>query len=882
MSKMLVTENDDEKKRSSILPRLTQHHEKIIRFLFKKPGKMTKYVPEEYLHAYKKLYTLLSEELGESLPLHPNYLGDNDLARTIYEKKYYLKDPEGNLLEKRPEDVFLRLASFIAAVETDEHLQIKWARTFYEIMYQGYFMPGGRVIAGAGDLFRLKTLANCFVSTISDDSIEGIYQAAMEAARTYSYGGGIGIDISVLRPKDTPVHNAADRSTGAVSFMELYSLTTGLIGQAGRRGALMLMLDVKHPDSFDFIRVKQVSNWTTKQITQQCQWSGTFNSSQIAVIEKAVRENTQVRFANISLKITDEFMVAVEEAKKYPRCWLLYETTRNPRMEAYQDPQGELHYSQGIPSKEIESQRLIKVFSSFDELRHYVAEHFDVELSEKEVLDPYKRDVHGDYFIISALEDASPLEASREAPTSNHKKNLTTRYFIRQSGDFLLYFAMPQTGEIRRLVNALDLWNEFIASNYRTAEPGMVFWDRMSRYSPSNYVGRPITCTNPCAEVPLEDGGACNLGSINLSRMVDDGYTDEARINWDRLRMTVTAAVRLLDNVVTWNEYLNPLEKQREAARETRRLGLGIMGIADMLNQLSLEYDSQEALILMDRVMRFITNVAFQTSAQLAGEKGPSPIFDHDAYLQCPFYHEALTEETREMIREQGLRNIAIMSIAPTGSISNIILGFKHEDTHYIGVSGGIEPIFALYYTRRSESFDNRLFNVFHPTVQAYLEMKGLQEAGQAARSEEELRQLLPPHFFRTAHHVRPEFRIKMQATCQKYIDHSISSTINLPEDVHPETLSKIYFMAWKEGLKGVTIYRAGSRFPILSVDGEKTEFQRFREKIFVVRDKKTGKSFEITGDEPIVLSDGTLSTIYHLAKEKKIFNGLEMPELKE
>ena len=862
MSETLFS-GDAVKTHSNKMQGSNSHYEEIIKFLFEKPGKMVKRIPKKYLKSYKKLYLLLSQELGTKLPEHSNYLGNNELARTIYERKYYLKDPKGRLLEKRPEDVFLRLATFIAAVESSEDLQIHWAKKFYGVMYHGYFIPGGRVIAGAGDLLRLKTLANCFVSTIPDDSIEGIYQAAMEAARTYSYGGGIGIDMSVLRPKDTPVHNAADRSTGAVSFMELYSLTTGLIGQAGRRGALMLMLDVKHPDAFEFIRVKQVPNWITKQVTQQCQWSGEFTEEQLRTIEKTVRENTQIRFANISLKITDEFMAAVNEAKSYPSSWLLYETIRVPRKDAYQNPQEGLHYSQGIPSKDISVDKLIKVFSSFAELQQYVEDQFGVELDKNDVMNPKQRDVHGDYFISTSLDSLEDLGSS--------STDVTRRYFIRRAGDFMLYFAMSQTGEIRRLVNALDLWNEFIASNYRTAEPGMVFWDRMTRYSPSNYVGRPITCTNPCAEVPLEDGGACNLGSINLSRMVDDGYTDKARINWDRLKSTVATAVRLLDNVVTWNEYLNPLEKQRVAARETRRLGLGIMGIADMLNQLGLAYDSPEALTLMDRVMSIITNTAFQTSSQLAVEKGPSPIFNFEAYAQCPFYKEALTEETKAMIKENALRNIAIMSIAPTGSISNIVLGFEHDDRHYIGVSGGIEPIFALYYTRRSESFDNQFFKVFHPTVQAYLDLKGLQQASQSARSEEDLRQLLPAHFFRTAHHVKPEFRVKMQAVCQKYIDHSISSTINLPEDVHPEMLSRIYFMAWKEGLKGVTVYRAGSRFPILSVEGQKTEFQKFKEKTFVIRDKTAEKIFEVSGDEPIVLPDGSLTTIYHLVKEHRV-----------
>ena len=162
---------------------------------------------------------------------------------------------------------------------------------------------------------------------------------------------------------------------------------------------------------------------------------------------------------------------------------------------------------------------------------------------------------------------------------------------VRQSGDFLLYFDSHCTNEVRKLIKARDIWDQFVEGNYKTAEPGLIFWTTMSKYSPSNYVGKPIICTNPCAEVPLEDGGACNLGSLNLSRFVTDGYTPEAKINWDMLAESTSILVSFLDNVVTWNEDLNALEKQRIAAKETRRLGLGVMGIADMLNQLGIGYD---------------------------------------------------------------------------------------------------------------------------------------------------------------------------------------------------------------------------------------------------------------------------------------------------
>ena len=426
---------------------------------------------------------------------------------------------------------------------------------------------------------------------------------------------------------------------------------------------------------------------------------------------------------------------------------------------------------------------------------------------------------------------------------------------IRQSGDFMLYFNNEDTGEIKQLVKARSIWDEFVEGNYKTAEPGLIFWSTMSDYSPSNYVGRPIVSTNPCAEVPLEDGGACNLGSLNLSRFVIDGYQNNARINWDQLAESSQLLVRFLDNVVTWNEDLNALEKQRQAAKETRRLGLGVMGIADMLNQLGLSYDSDDAIDCIEQVMGFITNASYQASAMIAKEKAPSPIFNLDGYTQCPFYQEALNDETKNLIAKNGLRNIAIMSIAPTGSISNIVLGYEINGKNYIGVSGGVEPIFALSYTRRSESFNKR-FKVFHATVQAYMDLMDIENSA----SEEDS---LPDYFFRTAHTVIPEKRVKIQGVIQKYIDHSISSTINLPEDVEPEVISDIYFMAWQKKLKGVTIYRDGSRFPILSVDNKLTPFQAYKDKKFeIVNDE--GENVEVRGDYVIKNEYGRLTTLYH------------------
>ena len=822
-----------------------------IESMFRHQGKTVNIIGKNRTKIYQELYKDITElQANNELPVHDNYLGDNELAQNLYKKKYFLKDLNSELIEKKPEDVFKRLSSFIATVEGTKAKQKKWASKFYEELFQGRFIPGGRVLAGAGDLYRLKTLANCFVTKIDRDEIDSIYKAAFECARTYSYGGGIGVDISSLRPKDSIVHNAADSSTGAVSFMELYSLTTGLIGQSGRRGALMLTIDIKHPDIEHFLRVKKVPNWVTNQIVDQCNWSGRFDNKELETIKKQVMENTQVRFANISVKTSDEFMQAVDEQKKYNKGeFLIYQKKKNNILKNAPQDIDNVHYSINIPAKEISDYELKESFATFAQMKNWLERKYNVSITKSKFNNVNNRDVFGD---ISLELDNEDFDIA-----------------IRQSGDFMLYFSSEQTGEIRRMVKARDIWDQFIEGNYKTAEPGIIFWSTMSKYSPSNYVGRPIICTNPCAEVPLEDGGACNLGSLNLSCFVENGYEADAKINWDQLAESTAILVRFLDNVATWNEDLNALEKQRIAAKETRRLGLGIMGIADMLNQLGLAYDSDEGIAIITQVMEFITNAAYQASASLAGEKGASSIYLEEDYMKCPFIDEALSHETQNLIRENGIRNIAIMSIAPTGSISNIVKGIELDGKNYIGVSGGVEPIFALYYTRRTESFKkNEFYKVFHSSVQAYIDKMDLNEDVAAANN---ITEVLPDYFLRTAHKVEPEKRVDIQGVIQKYIDHSISSTINLPEDVQPEVISDIYLKAWKNNLKGVTIYRDGSRFPILSTETNLTEFQQFKENEYQISLEEGEEAITVTGEEIIKLPDGTLTTVYHYMKNSSL-----------
>lgn len=816
---------------------------KKMELMFEHKSKLSAMVDSSVINHYKEVYFYLFEKIQSgALPSHSDYFCSNELAENIYKKKYYLKDLKNTqVIEEKAEDVFMRLAAYIASVEPTPKLREKYAEEFYLDLYEGYYLPGGRVIAGAGDLYRLKTLANCFVSTISEDSIEGIYKAAYEAARTYSYGGGIGIDISQLRPKNSKVHNAADNSTGAVSFMELYSMTTGLIGQSGRRGALMLTIDVKHPDIIDFIQVKKDPNWVTKQIMDRLKYSGMFNEAQLKEAQKNVIENTQVRFANISIKVSDEFMAAVEEQNLYGKDKILVYKKKTKSGPVLGRSTDNYNYAYGISEKNLKDYELMEKFNAIDDLNDYLITNNFHQISLESLKDVTNRDFNGDFILSS---DSSKYDVA-----------------IRFSGDFMTYYHSKSVGELKKLYKARDIWNAFIEGNYKTAEPGLIFWSEMTKYSPSNYVGRPIACTNPCGEVPLEDGGACNLGSINLSRMVKNGYTSEARVDWDLLAKTSSNVTRFLDNVVWWNETLNALEKQRDSAHTTRRIGVGVMGIADLFNQLGMEYDCDEALILLEKIMNHIAQNSYMASSLISKEKGPAPCYDYNKYKENPFFKEVIREDVKDLIHKHGIRNIAILSIAPTGTISNAICGFKRGDKNYIGVSGGIEPVFALYYNRRSENL-NRSFKVFHSTAQAYIDMKGLNEKMENVQTEEELRKVIPAHFFRTAHYITADMRVKLQGVAQKYVDHSISSTVNLSEDIDPEVISEIYLKAWKNKLKGITVYRDGSRFPILSVEGKETEFQKFKFKKFKVKDGDEERI--VSGDEILVTSQGRLTTIYH------------------
>nr|WP_312983133.1 adenosylcobalamin-dependent ribonucleoside-diphosphate reductase [Clostridioides sp.] len=513
-----------------------------------------------------------------------------------------------------------------------------------KLIRQKRFLFAGRILANRG-LYKAGkkvTYSNCYVIEPPHDSIEGIFDTAKKLARTFSYGGGVGIDISKLRPKGALVNNAAKHTTGAVSFMDLYSLTTGLIGQRGRRGALMISMDVNHPEIEEFIDVKTDLEKVTK--------------------------------ANISVKITDEFMKAVKERK------------------------------------------------SFD-----------------------------------------------------------CKFYVETTGETIV-----------KTVDAYKLFNKLVKNNWDYAEPGILFWDRIENH---NFMSEDDTFSfagvNPCAEEPLPSGGSCLLGSINLSEFVIQPFGDHATFDINKLKSCVRESVVALNDVLDEGLNLHPLEEQRDSVGKYRQIGLGVMGIADMLIKMSIKYGSDESLELCEIIAKTILNESVKQSALIAKEYGPFSEYKYEKISKSKFYIENLDDEAKELVEKYGLRNSQLLTIPPTGSISTMI-----------GISGGIEPMFNLSYIRKTESLHDEdvYYKVYTPIVKEFMDIKGITD-------EEDL-----PDFFVTAMNIDYNGRIKMQQVWQKYVDASISSTINIPFETTVEDVFNIYMDAWEAGLKGVTIFRDGCK----------------------------------------------------------------------
>lgn len=514
------------------------------------------------------------------------------------------------------------------------------------------FLFAGRILANRGTE-NSGTLSNCYVLSVKD-SIESIYDTAGKMAVTYKAGGGVGVDITPLAPKGAKVNNAAKTTSGAVSFIELFTTTTGLIGQAGRRGALMVSIACDHPDIEDFIKLK-------------------------TDVDKATS-------ANLSIRVTDDFMRAVEN----------------------------------------------------DE-------------------------------------------------------------------DWFCAFTRKETNEcVHKVFKAKDLFKIFCDANYDYGEPGLLFWDMIERYNMLNtYPNFKFAGVNPCAEECLPDGGACLLGSINLSEYVKSDMT----FDYAMFKNDVATCIRALDDVQVEGLELHPLEIQRKTARDWRQLGLGIMGLGDMLIKMNVRYGSEESLELCDKIGDVLAKTAIETSMQMGEERGSFPMFKEKYTYASEFYKAHMAG-----VECKAMRNSQLLCIAPTGSISTML-----------GISGGIEPLYALEYERTTKSLHggDMTYKVI-PDIVQYARDKGLNN-GLVCATEIDYKK-----------------RINMQSVWQKHIDSSISSTVNLPKDFPKEKIADLYMRAWDAGLKGITVFRDGcKRAGILTT--EKTDEVLETDIIGIRRTVRTG-----------------------------------------
>lgn len=524
-----------------------------------------------------------------------------------------------------------------------------------DLICQKKFLFGGRILSNRGlqNQGKKVSLSNCYVITPPEDNIESIFACAAKLARTYSYGGGCGVDISGLSPRGAKINNAAKETSGSTSFMELYSLVTELIGQNGRRGALMISIDCSHPDVEDFIEIKTDLEKITK--------------------------------ANISIRISREFMEAVKNNEP-----------------------------------------------------------------------------------------------------------------------FLLHFTRQETGEqIRKKVNARDLFRKIAETNWDYAEPGALFWDRMKEWNLlANTKEFSYAGVNPCAEEPLPAGGSCLLGSMNLSEFVINPFTENASFDFAEFKACVKKCVKALNEVLDEGLPLHPLQEQKDSVNQWRQIGLGIMGLADMLLKLGLTYGEPDAIELCHKIGFAMADTAILASANMAKKDGAFEKCNIEEIMSTPYFLANTTEGTRELVKKYGLRNSQLLTIAPTGTLSTML-----------GISGGIEPIYANYYERKTESLHGSdvYYKVYTPIVEQYMKEHGIVNDSD-----------LPSQFV-TAMTLEYRQRIDMQAAWQQHIDASISSTVNVPNSFTVEETESLYLYAYESGLKGITIFRDGcKRLGVLNTKPEK------------------------------------------------------------
>lgn len=643
------------------------------------------------------------------------YFKGDDLAARVWVNKYALKDSFGHLYELTPDDMHRRLASEIARIEKNYENPMTEDEIFALLKDFKYIVPQGGPMTGIGNDYQIASLSNCFVigNEGNSDSYGGIMKVDQEQVQLMKRRGGVGHDLSHIRPKGSPVKNSALTSTGIVPFMERYSNSTREVAQDGRRGALMLSVSIKHPDAESFIDAKL--------------------------------EQGKVTGANVSVKIHDDFMRSVEAGEKY--------MTQYP-----------------IDSK---------------------------------------------------------------------------------------------TPKYTKEIDANGLWKKIVYNAWKSAEPGILFWDTIIKESvPDCYadLGYKTVSTNPCGEIPLCPYDSCRLIAVNLFAYVENPFTPQARFNFDLFKKHVQVAQRMMDDIIDLelekiNGILQKIDEDPEnddikhiersmwlkiqtKAKEGRRTGVGITAEGDMLAALGLRYGSDDATDFSEEIHKTVALEAYRSSVIMAKERGAFKIFSAEREKNNPMIKRlrAADEQLYQDMVKYGRRNIALLTIAPTGTTSLMTQ-----------TTSGIEPVFMPIYKRRRKVNPNdknvkvdfvdevgdswEEYVVVHHKFEDWMAANGLQL--KKNMSQEDLDELVAksPYNKATSNDVDWVAKVRMQGRIQKWVDHSISVTINLPADVDEELVGKLYFEAWKSGCKGVTVYRDGSRSGVLISNKKEDEGKEKEEK---------------------------------------------------
>lgn len=625
----------------------------------------------------------------EAMQASKDYFGGDELASEVFVNKYAMKNKELAVLEKTPKQTHKRLAKEFARIES----QFKNPMTEQEIfeLFDGfkYIVPQGSPMFGIGNKFQKVSLSNCFViKTV--DSYGGICRADERLVQISKRRGGVGIDISPIRPKGMNTNNSSLTTDGIVLFMERYSRSIREVGQSGRRGALMISISVHHPEVMNFIRVK--------------------------------RDLQKVTGANISVRVTNEFMMAVKNDRDYELRWPV--NSKNP--------------------------------------------------------------------------------------------------------------------SIKRKVKAKEVWDTLVESNYMSAEPGILFWDNIITNSPADsYVedGFETISTNPCGELPLCENDSCRLMVLNLASYIQNPFTEEATFDIELFREHVAKAQRLMDDLVEMeieavNGIIAKIEKDpedeeikrnelslwteiRDKCAAGRRTGLGITALGDATAMMGLIYGEPDSLKFTEKVYRTLRDEAYRSSVEMAKERGAFSVWNADKEKDNKYLNRLPADLKKEMAKV-GRRNIGLLTTAPAGSISVLTQ-----------TSSGFEPVFKAQYFRKRKLMENdkdepdfiddsgdgwKEYAVYHHGLKRYMEATGKEFKDSPYNGAE-------------ANSIDHHKRVEMQAVATKFVDHAISSTVNLPSDVSKELVSDLYMEAWSKGCKGLTIYRDGSRDGVLT--GEKTSTRK-------------------------------------------------------